>query len=202
MTTLAPLQLSPTARDFERNLRKWVAAGSGLADQDVIPGETDGPAPNGLYASVILITPRIVGLPYVRRERNEDGIQIDQDTIALVRDRYAIQWHRSEVIGINGEDVRIHATDVGRQFTVWASSPKSLELAAEKGFTLHRVTDIRPLDEIDRGGKWEERIGVEVDVGYTQHLVQPLNPIEIINIDIYHDDDAGNVSETIEVQRP
>ena len=82
MTTPDALQLTPTARDFERNLRAWVAEGSGLHPQFVIPGEVDRPAPNGLYASVYLIAPRIVGLPYFRRERNEDGVRIDQDTIA------------------------------------------------------------------------------------------------------------------------
>ena len=242
MTTPTALQLTPTARDFERNLRAWVAEGSGLHPTFVIPGEVDRPAPNGLYASVILITPRIVGLPYFRRERNEDGVRIDQDTIALVRDRYAIQWHREE------------STDRGRQFTVWASSPKGLEFAARPfpkyldwdiaaaythdasdptrvlgsdgmiyqsvqdsagqdppaddgtywaallrltPFTFHRISDIRPLDEVDRGGKWEERVGVEVDVGYTQHLTQALNSIKIININIYHDDHDGDVSQTI-----
>ena len=244
MTTPAALQLTPTARDFERNLRAWVAKGSGLDARQVVPGETDGPAPNGLYASLLLLTPRITGLPYFVKELNDDTGMVDQTTVAIARDRYAIQWHRDG------------ATDRGRQFAIWASSSDGLEWATRTNpnihdwdmatnyvpadgdagrvlasdgyfyravqagaghnpvdddgtywaqqwqntpFTLHRVSDIRPLDEVDRGGKWEERVGVEIDISYAQRLVQELNPIEIIDINLYHDDHGGAISQSIEV---
>ena len=181
MTTL---QLTPTAQTVERNLRAWIAAGSGLNASAVIPGETDGPAPNGLYASVVLITPRITGLPYTLYSRNDDGERIDGDIIAVVRDRYGVQWHRKG------------STDRGRQFAVWASSPLGRQDAAERCIVFHRITDIRPLDDVDRGGRWEERVGVELDVGYTQRITQVYEPFEVVGINI-HDDDG--ITQTVEV---
>ena len=173
MTTRA---IIPNMRDFERNLRAWIASGSGLASSQVIPAEEENqpPAPQGLYASVQLITPVVRGLPFTRLDLNADD-NLEERKVAVVRDRYSVQWHRAG------------ATDAARLFTVWASSAAGLQAAAERDFVFHRVGETRTIDEII-SGKWEERALVEVDVGYSQVVTQEYQRFDTINVELRHDD--------------
>lgn len=56
--------MTPPIRDIERAIRSWVAQGSGLPSESVIPGNDDGPAPDYPYATVLPIDQELAGVPW------------------------------------------------------------------------------------------------------------------------------------------
>ena len=160
---------APTTQDLERSIRAYVAAGSGLASSQVIPGYADGPAPNGLYASVLLINEAIQGIPGTIFNLSESGqglkAPVRATVRATVRASYSVQWFREG------------SRDAARRFSVWASSPAGRELAAARGLTFLSVSDVRQLDDIVSDA-WEERAGLDLEIGYIQKIHQALDYIE------------------------
>ena len=81
--------ITPTTIELEREVRRLVASASGVPPAAVIPGNADGPSPDGLYASVVLIHEDIEGIPSTSLEVDTDSRQL-----ASVRSRYSVQWFR------------------------------------------------------------------------------------------------------------
>ena len=174
---------APTTQDLERSIRAYVAAGSGLASSQVIPGYTDGPAPNGLYASVLLINEAIQGIPGTIFNLSESGQGLKAPVRATVRASYSVQWFREG------------SRDAARRFSVWASSPAGRELAAARGLTFLSVSDVRQLDDIVSDA-WEERAGLDLEIGYIQMLTQALDYIEAAPVHVRE----GEHIQIVEVQ--
>ena len=154
--------IEPTTQNMERAVRGFVAAGSGLESRRVRPGNSDGPAPNELYATVLLIHQAIDGIPETPLRLSAEGERLDAETHANVRSRYSVQWFRPG------------AHDAAKRLSVWASSPTGRDLASSLGLTFIRVSDIRQLDDIVSNA-WEERAGLDLDLGYIQTLAQTVD---------------------------
>ena len=166
--------ISPTTQDLEKVLRAHVAAGSGLdVDTHVIPGNDPHPAPKGLYATVLLIDATIQGVAYDVLSARSDN-DLDVLTVRTMRGRYSVQWCRKG------------ARDAARQFAVWTSSPLSLERARRNNVTLVRVSTVRQIDTIV-SDKWEERAGVDLDVGYLESVTQEVASIASAQINVSYD---------------
>ena len=157
---------NPATAPLEASIRSYVAAGSGLRSQVVIPGNDVGPAPQELYASVLLIHQEIRGIPANIFDGEAEG-----RTLATVHGRYSVQWFRSG------------ARDAAFRLAVWISSSVGLEAAVSRGFTMLRVSDVRQLDELVSDA-WEERAGLDLDLGYSYLLAAPLHPIETVAIEV------------------
>ena len=114
--------ITPTTEQIENSLRWWIALGSGLESRYVQPGDSNSrPAPNVPYASLLLISMSQPGKPVQRRVLDGAG-DIVEDTQALIRARYSLQWYRDG------------APDMASRFRVWAYSSAG-RYAATSGLT-------------------------------------------------------------------
>ena len=174
--------IAPTTVVLEDAVRAFVAAGSGLDPNHVIPGNDGGPAPDGLFASVLLIHQDIKGIPVTPMRLRADELSLDAPTIATVTGRYSVQWFRRG------------AHDTARRLATWVWSPAGLSHAERTGLTLRRVSDVRQLDDVV-SGVWEERAGVDIEIGYTQRIDETVNYLRTVPVEV----GAGGRTQTIEV---
>ena len=158
-----PAIVPPTA-SLERAVRRFVEHGTDLspAGQRVIKGDGRGPAPNGLYVSVLVISQVVEGTPY----QDVSYFRFPYDwigTVSTVRGTFSVQFYRAG------------ARDLARRFVVWCSSPSGLEAAAELNLTFLRASDVRQLDAII-SDDWEERASIDLEIGYVESF-RELTPI-------------------------
>ena len=78
---------------------------------------------------------------------------------------------------------------------MWVYSPEGLQSALDAGLTLLRVSDVRQLDEVVSGA-WEERAGLDIEVGYTQKIDQTVGRLKAAPIEV----GASGSTETITVE--
>ena len=175
--------IAPTTQEVERAMRALVAQGSELEPRRVRPGNQGGIAPDGLFASLVLIHQDIEGIPATAMKLSTDGLSLDAPTIAAVRGRYSVQWFREG------------ARDVARRFSVWVWSPEGVAQAQKADLTVLRVSDVRQLDDVVSGA-WEERAGLDIDVGYTQKINQTVGRLKAAPIEV----GTSGSTETITVE--
>ena len=147
----------------------------------VIPGNRRGPSPNVLYATVLAIGLTSDGVPYRTHATSANGL-VDVTTVNTARARYSLQWYRKG------------ARDAARRFAVWMYSPAGYEAAQSAALTVALASEVRQLDAIISAA-WEERAGLDLDIGYLEKTVDESDIIETTPIRFYHN---GHV-ETIEV---
>ena len=160
-----------------------VAAGSGLDYNSVLSGNKGTSVPDGLFASLVLIHQAIEGIPATVMSLAPDGADLDAPTIATVRGRYSVQWFRTG------------AHDAATRLSVWVWSPEGVAQAQKSDLTVLRVSDVRQLDDVVSGA-WEERAGLDIDVGYTQRVDQTVDYLKAAPIEI----GAGVRTETNTVE--
>ena len=172
--------LAPTATTLEDAVMGYVALGSGLKrDTNVLSGNENGPAPNDLYASVLLIRSRSDGMP---SDRATQTGSIQSLTEAAVQDRYSVQWYRKG------------ARDAAQRFRLWTASPEAQEYMDRVGLAFVRTSEVRQIDSIISDA-WEERAGLELDIGYIQSLRQDVQEVQTVPIEIRSETNT----ETVEV---
>ena len=160
-----------------------VAAGSGVDYNSVLSGNKGTPVPDGLFASLVLIHQAIEGVPATVMSLASGGTDLDALTIATVRGRYSVQWFRTG------------AHDAATRLSVWVWSPEGVAQAQQADLTVLRVSDVRQLDDVVSGA-WEERAGLDIDVGYTQRTDQTVDYLKAAPIEA----GAGGSTETITVE--
>ena len=175
--------IAPTTQSLERAIRGLVAAGSDLESRRVRPGNQGGAVPNDLFATVVLIHQDIKGIPATVMSLASDGADLNAPTVATVRGRYSVQWFRTG------------AHDAAKRLSVWAWSPEGVAQAQQADLTVLRVSDVRQLDDVVSGA-WEERAGLDIDVGYTQRTDQTVDYLRVAPIEI----GAGGSTETSTVE--
>ena len=111
------------------------------------------------------------------------GADLNALTVAMVRGRYSVQWFRTG------------AHDAATRLSVWVWSPEGVAQAQQADLTVLRVSDVRQLDEVVSGA-WEERAGLDIDVGYTQRIDQTVDYLKAAPIEV----GAGGSTETITVE--
>ena len=162
---------------------KLVAAGSGLDYNSVLSGNKGTLVPDGLFASLVLIHQAIEGIPATVMSLASDELSLDAPTIATVTGRYSVQWFRRG------------AHDAARRFATWVWSPAGLAHAREAELTVRRVSDVRQLDDVVSGA-WEERAGVDIDIGYKQAIEATVDYLLTVPVEV----GAGGRTETITVE--
>ena len=175
--------IAPTTQEVERAVRALVAQGSELEPRRVRPGNQGGAVPNDLFATVVLIHQVIEGIPATVMSLASDEADLNALTAATVRGRYSVQWFR------NG------AHDAAKRLSVWVWSPEGVAQAQKADLTVLRVSDVRQLDDVVSGA-WEERAGLDIDVGYTQRIDQTVDYLKAAPIEV----GAGGSTETIAVE--
>ncbi|MCY3784573.1 MAG: hypothetical protein OXG79_12435 [Chloroflexi bacterium] len=175
------MTLSATAVAIEDVVIACAREGGGV---EVLPGNDPSGwrDPPGLYGTVLLITEGESGVPYSRRTRNDDD-SLTVTTTRTARGRYSLQWYRAG------------AQDAARRFAIWVRSPTGAQWLRDHRVTLNRVSDIRRLDipllsEVispQDAVEWEERAGVDLDLGYLVTLEQTADSVASAEIDIVLD---------------
>ncbi len=117
---------------LERSIREYVAQGSGLITQQVIPGNSKGPRELSTYASVLLMSDDRLNYPIRTQRTRMDGGRMMGYTDDLVyrRARYSLQFYREG------------ATDRAVQFDTWAMSENGLTWA-QTAFPSGQIDHIR-----------------------------------------------------------
>jgi len=141
--------------------RGYVAAGSGLAGELVVPGDSDGPAPAELYATVLLVSSQREGRAQVRYEGDR------ATTIASYAVVYQVQWYRAG------------AYEAAARFRQWTESPGGVMQARQRGLHYSSCSDVTQIDSII-SAEWEERAAVDLTVGHYRTLMQEVGQIESV----------------------
>ena len=162
-------------------MAELVAAGSGVDYNRVVSGNKGTPVPDGLFASLVLIHQVIEGIPATVMSLASD--EADLNALTAVRGRYSVQWFRTG------------AHDAATRLSVWAWSPEGVAQAQKADLTVLRVSDVRQLDDVVSGA-WEERAGLDIDVGYTQRIDQTVDYLKAAPIEV----GAVGSTETITVE--
>ena len=175
--------IAPTTASLEDAVAELVAAGSGVDYNSVLSGNKGTLVPDGLFASLALIHQAIEGIPATVMSLASDEADLDALTIATARGRYSVQWFRTG------------AHDAANRLSVWVWSPEGVAQAQQADLTVLRVSDVRQLDDVVSGA-WEERAGLDIDVGYTQKIDQTVGRLKAAPIEV----GAGSSAETITVE--
>ena len=175
--------IAPTAAILEDTVAELVAAGSGVDYNSVLSGNKGASVPDGLFASLVLIHQVIEGIPATVMGLAPGGADLNALTAATVRGRYSVQWFRTG------------AHDAATRLSVWVWSPEGVAQAQKSDLTVLRVSDVRQLDDVVSGA-WEERAGLDIDVGYTQQIDQTVDYLKTVPIEI----GAGGSAETSTVE--
>ena len=179
---------TPTELVLQETVQKIVSQGSGLDfDEAVIPGnDSSGPAPRGLYATVLNTNFHFPGhSSYSLSERSEDT---DLDVVVLtpVVGTWSVQWFRDK------------AEETARRFHAWCLSLEGLEFIESVGLTFRRCSDILRLDNVV-SKYWERRSGLEFEAGFIQYAEYQVESIAHIPLVIGMSLDNMVLTENITV---
>ena len=157
--------VTPSRKTLERAIRGWIAEGSEIESKYVIQGNSPGPAPTGLYSTVLAIRAEQVGTDSQFNTFIAEENYVKATIIASKSAVYSVQFFRKG------------AYDAASRFRVWASSPLGRDDAVGRGLTFQQCTDLRQLDSII-SSTWEERAGLDLHLDFVQTLEQNLGLIE------------------------
>ena len=195
--------ITPPTAQLEASIRWWVAMGSGLTPQYVMPGNSGRPAPNESYATVLLISTSQRGRPVHVLRRDDDGIDLVERTEAIINARYSLQWYRGEAAADHASRFRTWAYSTqGRHSCATGRSvlPNVSEYHGIGGefvpFVMMNLTDPARLDAIISGDE-EPRYTATLDIQHVQVLEAALQRIAETDILI---SDGISPSVTIPVQ--
>lgn len=154
----------------ERELRKFIAAGSGLDSDVVIPGNDTGPRPGGAYATVLEISSTPRGYPIKRFVSIDDGT----DQLSLYEGLFSVQWYRAG------------AGQMAENFREWVFSDNGLIAAEGADLRVTNPFDILKTDEVvDKD--WEERYSASVPILYAVTTRQDTGYITNGIVDLCYD---------------
>jgi len=159
-------------RTADRAVRSFVAAGSGLPGERVIPGNDDGPSPGGLYASALLTASRREGRSWVLP--GPPGATHVERVVSNILAVYQIQWYREG------------AHEFAMRFRAWTESPAAEIHARQHGFSYLRCGEVVQVDDVI-SAEWEERAAVDLYICHYRILTQDVGIIETVPLRVQDD---------------
>ena len=155
--------------EFERRLRSFVAEGSGLPTNRVLPGNQRAPRPYESYATLLRVDNTRLAWP---ARRYESGITTNA---SYRRNNYSLQFYRKG------------ASDYALAFLVFVESEIGQTVAEDGEF---QVVQQPPLasDRLDDilGDDFEERVVINMPVDYVHVTGQDAGLIDQVEGDIYY----------------
>ena len=172
---------APRYIDLERSVRAYVAAGSGLDTEDVIPGNDRHPRVDEPYATLLTVLDRRIAYP----ARLEDVDAEMTSSASYRRANFSLQFYRKG------------AMDLARDFCVWCESEIGLTVAEDNGFVIMQQPPLswERIDDIVGDG-YEERMiinGGTLMIDYIQETVQATGLIDSITGTLSY----GSMTKTI-----
>ena len=167
------LTMTPDSDDIDVLVRRFVAKGSGLDGDEVIPGNDSHPAPRGLYATVLLIDSRQIGTSITAFAVDPDN---DPDyilrSLARVRRTYSVQWFRDG------------AVNTAERFRAWAYSPFS-DTHDQQAVSFADASTVQRLDGVI-SSEWEERSVIDLTMMATIQLAGNMEAIREAPVEVTH----------------
>ena len=168
-----------TPDTLEREVRAYVAEGSGISSSNVIPGNDKGPRPGVVYASLLLRTDRQLGLPIIRY----DDTALEPTITYWRRAVFSLQFYRAG------------ATLKAREFADWSESEVGgLPDENARGFRVERPHEVTRLDTLVADEKIEERAGIELTIKYSYTLRKTAGVISTIGAEICTDTSREDIN--------
>lgn len=155
---------------LNRVVRAFVAEGSGLAGENVIPGNDPAAAPSDVYCSVLPTTTTSLGYP----DFTEDT---DTQTVTQYETRrrtYSVQWWRPG------------AEDAAERFAVWTRSHLGLDAAERLNIRPRFPISYQRLDGIS-GDRFEERVVCTLEIDFVSVTTQAVPWIDEIRGPVVYD---------------
>ena len=157
----------PSSRTLDRSVRGFVAEGSGLTAGAVVPANEKGPAPKGLYATVLEVSNTREGRSWnVQGALNAAETGLPLGTFESVRIDFSLQW------------LRDGARDAAKLFRLWAGSDLGILEAARRGLTLYTLGELRRLDVPGLTDSLEERVQLDMGIGIVQTATHDVGVFE------------------------
>lgn len=156
---------------LSRDVRAYVAAGSGLDSTLVIPGNDPAPAPAEPYATVLLVNERRDGVPPTRHVYDDDAGTVNGTSYVSRESVWSVQFYRT------GAVVR------AQQFRDWTTTPLGLMAARARSLTMRAANEIRRIDQII-SDTWEERAGLDLTIGSLHTVEQDLGVIRVVPLEL------------------
>ena len=157
----------PSSQTLDRSVRGFVAAGSGLGTHAVVPANDKGPAPKGLYATVLEVSNTREGRSWnVQGALNAAETGLPLGTFESVRIDFSLQW------------LRDGARDAAKLFRLWAGSDLGILEAARRGLTLYTLGELRRLDVPGLTDSLEERVQLDMGIGIVQTATHDVGVFE------------------------
>lgn len=156
--------------DFEIVVRRYVALGSGISTESVIPGNSAGALPESLFATVLPYSDSPTGMPDIYITENSEII--DHGIVAL----FSVQWYR------------MGARDCAIKFRSWMYSEEAGRASYEMGITPQVPAGLVQIDAII-SSEYEERMQMNLSVGWNNRLTFGASDFESpIGVGIQYDD--------------
>ena len=167
-----------TPQTVQRTLRKFIATGSGIPPERVIPGNDGGRRPVEPYTSVLVIADTVDG-PALERYREDPGDNESTviDSVTNHAARVSVQFYRGQTENSLG------AHDLSRNFVTWIDTETGKQAADRAGFRIEGPIEVRRLDDIV-SDHFEERAGVDLTVlyRYREPASQDVGTVEHVQI--------------------
>ena len=154
--------------DIDRTIRRFVAAGSGLANTHVIPTRRMGPAPKEQYATVLIFDDTRRGFG---RTRYEGTTTQTRRTFASRRITASVQWLRKGS-GVSAE-----------RFMQWTSTPAAREWCRDHGLTFQECGPLRDLSMIF-SESYEERWGLDLTVDVASEFSDTIGTVGSLDVEV------------------
>ena len=145
--------------------RRFVVAATGLDGDHVIPQNDPGVSPNGLYASVLLMTIEEFGTkPYKLRE-DPHGDDLIAHLKVPARAAMSIQFYRGG------------AAAAAAKLMNFCNSPNGLREARKRDFLIALSSPLRRLDMVNLTGAFEERVSLDLQIDFSFQYAQSVGKI-------------------------
>lgn len=139
---------------LERSIRRYVAAGSGLERTHVIPANAPGPAPDGVFATVLILRTEQMGHPYSADYVPRDSPDDVRRVVEIARQsECSVQFHRTG------------ALEAAKRLSIWTATEAAKRSEVESAFRLVSDFTIMRLDE-RVGPSFEERASLDLTINH------------------------------------
>lgn len=157
--------------DLARDIRAFVADGSGLDAGVVIPGNDPAPAPTGPYSTVLLIAESRYGVSPTRHVYDAMMLTIHGTTYVNRESTWSVQFFRAG------------AVEYAQRFRDWTTTPLGVLAAERLHLTMRSANEVRRIDHIV-SDTWEERASLDLTIGSVHIVEQDLGVIREVPIEI------------------
>ena len=167
--------------------RGWIARGANLSAELVIPARETGPRPQRAYISVLEMRDTRVGtaIAAIRWDAANDQFRADYTTKQI--SSFSIQFYRPGAKALAESFVRWIDSELGRLYI------DALEMRV--------IGTIRPIELSEVvDDEWEERVGLDIDVVYSDTYHQDLGRIEEVDLTLLEDNSGLELREVMNFQ--